>query len=253
MTGTIHIGTSGWAYAHWRGPFYPPDLPERALLEYYCRHFRCVEINSSFYHLPGEHAVERWRDTVPAGFLFAAKASRYITHMKKLKDPQQGVAAFLGRITRLGDKLGPILFQLPPRWRCNPERLESLLEILDPEHRYAFEFRDPSWINEEVLELLRRHGAAFCIFELAGYRSPLQVTTDLVYIRLHGPAGAYQGCYDQQSLEKWAERIIGWSMNGREVFCFFDNDEAGYAVANARELQALVETNRRAEKPTHNG
>ncbi len=240
MTGDLYIGTSGWAYAHWRGPFYPADLPDGKLLEYYCRHFRCVEINSSFYHLPGRHAVEQWRDTTPDDFLFTAKASRYITHMKKLKGPQQSVAAFFERITLLGEKLGPILFQLPPRWRCNPQRLESLLVILDPAYRYAFEFRDPSWINDEILELLQRHDAAFCIYHLAGYQSPLHVTTDFVYLRLHGPDGAYQGRYDQRTLGDWARRITEWTEEGRDVYCFFDNDKAGYAVINARELGSLI-------------
>ncbi len=240
MTGTIHIGTSGWAYAHWRGPFYPADLPDAKRLQYYCHHFRSVEINSSFYHLPGEHAVEQWRDSTPDDFLFAAKASRYITHMKKLKDPRQSVTAFFKRITLLDGKLGPILFQLPPRWRCNPERLESLLEILDPGRRYSFEFRDESWINDEILDLLKRYNAAFCIYELAGFRSPLHVTTDFVYIRLHGPGDAYQGSYDEQMLGEWSRQISDWSRQERDVYCYFDNDEKGYAVANAGTLQDRI-------------
>lgn len=239
-TGKIHLGTSGWSYPHWKGSFYPEDLPDSKLLGYYCRQFRSVEINSSFYHLPAKHVLERWRDTTPDDFRFAAKASRYITHRKKLKDPEQSVARFFERMPILGDKLGPILFQLPPRWRYNAERLEGLLQILDPACRYAFEFRDPSWINDDCQAILERHRAAFCIYELAGYRSPLQVTADFVYLRLHGPEGAYQGSYDGRTLAAWARRIGDWRKRGLDVYCYFDNDAAGYAVLNARNLQARL-------------
>jgi uncharacterized protein YecE (DUF72 family) len=239
-TGNTYIGTSGWSYPHWKGPFYPADLPDSKLLDYYCQHFSSVEINNSFYHLPSEHALEQWRDTTPADFLFAAKASRYITHMKKLKDPQQSLATFIERIDILGNKLGPILYQLPPRWHCNPERLSAFLHALDETHRHAFEFRDESWINEDIVQILEQHNAAFCIYELAGYRSPLHVTADFVYIRLHGPEGAYQGSYDGRTLAAWARRIEKWCDQGIDVYCYFDNDEAGYAVENALDLQARL-------------
>lgn len=238
--GSAFIGTSGWSYPHWKGPFYPADLPNARLLDYYCRHFRTVEINNAFYHLPSETAVDQWRETTPRDFLFAAKASRYLTHMKKLKDPEAGLATFFDRMTRLGKKLGPILYQLPPRWRCNPERLAGFLNVLPAGHRHAFEFRDESWINDDILDLLRKHQAAFCIYELAGYRSPLHVTADFVYIRLHGPDGAYQGKYDGRTLAAWARRIRTWLDEGKDVYCYFDNDEAGYAVENAQDLQVKV-------------
>lgn len=239
--GTHRIGTSGWSYAHWKGPFYPADLPDSQLLAFYCRHFDSVEINNTFYHLPSEPAVRQWRDTAPPGFVFSTKASRYITHMKKLKEPQQSVATFLQRMQRLGERLGPIVFQLPPRWHFNAERLRGLLQILPQSHRYAFEFRDPDWINDEALALLRQHGAAFCIYDLAGFLSPLHVTAEFVYIRLHGPAGAYQGSYDEPTLRAWAERITAWTRQGLDVYCYFDNDERAYAVQNAQDLRALLE------------
>ncbi len=239
-TGKTYIGTSGWSYPHWKGPFYPEDLPDSKLLDYYCQHFDSVEINNSFYHLPSEHALEQWRDTTPPGFRFAAKASRYITHMKKLKDPQQGLETFMERIDLLGNKLGPILYQLPPRWHCNPARLAAFLDALDETRRHAFEFRDESWINADILQMLEQHNAAFCIYELAGYRSPLHVTADFVYIRLHGPEGAYQGSYDGRTLAAWARRIGKWRAQGIDVYCYFDNDEAGYAVENALDLQARL-------------
>jgi len=236
------IGTSGWSYPHWKGPFYPADLPDSRLLDYYSRHFHSVEINNSFYHLPSEEAVTGWRKGTPADFVFAAKASRYLTHMKKLKDPQASLATFFGRMTRLGGKLGPVLYQLPPRWHCNPARLADFLAALPADHRHAFEFRDESWINAEILALLRKHRAAFCIYDLAGYQSPLHVTANFVYLRLHGPQGAYQGRYDGRTLTAWARKIRKWLEDDLDVYCYFDNDEAGYAVENARDLQERLKT-----------
>ncbi len=237
----IHIGTSGWSYDHWKGPFYPEDLPNNQMLDYYLRHFQTVEINSSFYHLPRKQTLEHWREAVPAGFLFAAKASRYITHMKKLKDPGKSVATFLERISVLEDKLGPILFQLPPRWHLNVQRLTTFLDALSSEFRYAFELRDQSWLNEQVYALLARHNAAFCIYELDGFLSPKKITTDFVYVRLHGPDGPYQGSYDDPALAGWAGAFSTWSAQGRGIFCYFDNDQAGYAAQNAARLRSMLQ------------
>src|SRR5215217_2193905 len=146
----IRIGTSGWHYEHWRGPFYPENLSKGGFLEYYAGHFDTAEINNSFYRLPEKKTLVRWRETVPEGFVFSVKASRYLTHMKKLKDPREPLGRLLDRVSVLGTRLGPILFQLPPRWRANPERLQGLLEILPENHRYAFEFRDPSWFDDKI-------------------------------------------------------------------------------------------------------
>jgi uncharacterized protein YecE (DUF72 family) len=236
----IHIGTSGWHYGHWVGPFYPPGLKPKDFLTFYCQKFHTVEINNSFYQLPEASTLEAWRKTVPPGFIFAAKASRYITHMKKLREPEQSIARFLERLQGLGDKLGPILFQLPPRWSFNPERLEKFLAALPKTWRYAFEFRDESWITGRAFQALARHGAAFCLYEIAGYLSPQEVTADFVYIRLHGPGGAYQGRYGTQTLTEWAQAIHSWAAQGKEVFCYFDNDEAGFAAQNALELQEML-------------
>ena len=236
----IHIGTSGWHYGHWRGPFYPDGLGAEGFLAYYAERFHTVEINNSFYQLPSESTLGKWRDAVPQGFVFAVKGSRFITHMKKLKDPALSLAPFLARVAGLGEKLGPILFQLPPRWRFNPARLAGFLAALPGAYRYTLELRDQSWINDHALDLLARHRAAFCIYELAGYRSPLEVTADFVYIRLHGPGGPYQGQYDDETLAGWAGAIAAWSRQGREVFCYFDNDEAGYAAQDAWRLQDLL-------------
>jgi uncharacterized protein YecE (DUF72 family) len=235
----LHIGTSGWHYEHWEGPFYPQGLPKEKFLEYYADHFRTVEINNTFYQLPSEETVARWRDTVPASFLFSVKASRYITHMKKLKDPQEPVSNFTGRVDLLGDKLGPILFQLPPNWHFDRERLVSFLEVLPRGYRYALEFRDGSWLNARAYEALAQREAAFCIYDLPGRLSPKKITADFVYVRLHGPYGPYRGKYDTETLTGWADAFSAWIRRGREIFCYFDNDEAGYAVQNALELQAM--------------
>jgi uncharacterized protein YecE (DUF72 family) len=160
--------------------------------------------------------------------------------MKKLSDPTDNVPRFVERIEALGDRLGPILFQLPPRWHRNNERLEQFLDTLGDAHRWAFEFRDHSWIDDSILELLARHNAAFCVYELDGYRSPRPVTADFVYLRLHGPDGAYRGDYDAAALDHWADAIRGWCGNNLDVYCYFDNDEAGYAVQNALALQGRL-------------
>lgn len=236
----IHIGTSGWSYAHWKGPFYPEDINDEEMLDFYCRHFQSVEINSSFYHLPQQATLEHWHDKTPAGFVFSVKASRYITHMKKLKEPKQSLGLLFDRISVLGNKLGPILFQLPPKWHYNPERLSAFLDGLSKDFKYAFEFRDPSWLNAQSYELLERHGAAFCIYELDGFLSPREVTADFIYVRLHGPAGPYQGDYDTQTLAGWAGAFSTWSKQGRSIYCYFDNDEAGYAAQNAMALHSML-------------
>jgi len=240
MTGSIRVGTSGWSYDHWKGPFYPARLAGGQMLAFYAEHFRTAEINSSFYRLPAQATLNRWRECTPADFLFTAKASRYITHMKKLGDPRRSVSAFLRRIRLLGDKLGPILFQLPPSWRFDGERLAAFLAALSGEFRYAFEFRDRSWLNDEVYELLSRHGAAFCIYELDGFLSPREMTSDIVYVRLHGPDGPYRGSYDARSLAGWAADLRRWAALGCTVYCYFDNDERGYAARNALRLQSLL-------------
>ncbi|HEU5336236.1 MAG TPA: DUF72 domain-containing protein, partial [Terriglobales bacterium] len=172
----VHIGTSGWHYKHWCGPFYPEKHSPAKMLNFYLAHFDTVEINNSFYKLPSEQTFANWRQATPAGFCFAVKASRFLTHNKKLKDPENALHNFLPRAQALKEKLGPILFQLPPRWRINLERLREFLQVLPRHHRFAFEFREPSWNTEEVYAVLRRYNAAYCIFELDRYTSPLQVT-----------------------------------------------------------------------------
>jgi uncharacterized protein YecE (DUF72 family) len=237
----LHLGTCGWQYDHWRGPFYPQDLPKRLWLAYYAGRLACVEINSSFYRFPSTKAIRDWLDAVPPGFRFALKASRYITHRKKLKDCGEALRRFLDQCLLFGDRLGPVLFQLPPRWRANPDRLAAFVDLLPPGLEYAFELRDPSWHTRVVQDLLTARGLAFCQFEIAGLRAPPWVTADLVYIRLHGPGmAAYCGSYPDETLADWASRIRGWLPEGRDVWLFFDNDEAGYAVRDALRISAML-------------
>jgi uncharacterized protein YecE (DUF72 family) len=240
MDAHVMIGTSGWHYKHWIGTVYPKRLPAAQMLNFYQEHFDTVELNNTFYRLPPESAVEMWRESTPKNFRFAVKASRFLTHMKKLSDPRAGLARFFDRVDPLAKKLGPILFQLPPNFAVNIPRLGSFLSALPTEHRYAFEFRDPSWNHPEVMELLRESNVAYCIFELDGYESPLTITTDTAYVRLHGPKGKYVGSYDEPTLQLWAGRIDEWRQELRAIYVYFDNDEAGYAFSNALRLRELV-------------
>jgi len=236
--GTVLIGTSGWHYEHWRGPFYPDRFASDRMLSFYAERFNTVELNNTFYRLPPAGAAELWKKSTPPGFLFAVKGSRFITHMKKLRDPELAVERFFDRIRGLGKKLGPIVFQLPPFWAVDAKRLKDFLKVLPKPRRYAFEFRHPSWNTPEVYKILSSHNAALCIFELAGVQSPIDVTADFTYIRLHGPGGKYQGSYDDRALTSWARRIEKWNLPASYIY--FDNDEAGYAPRNAARLRQIL-------------
>ena len=237
----LRIGTSGWHYKHWVGNFYPVKCPAAKMFAHYFEQFDTVEINNSFYMLPKTERLECWRDVTPKNFEFAIKASRFLTHNKKLKEPENALNNFLPRAEALGQKLGPILFQLPPKWKVNIDRLREFLDALPSYHRYTFEFRETSWLKPETYELLRKHNAAFCIYELAGFHSPIEITADWTYIRLHGPGGKYQGSYPDKTLRDWADRIAQWSDKLRACYLYFDNDQAGYAAQNALTLKKMAE------------
>ncbi|HZS48170.1 MAG TPA: DUF72 domain-containing protein [Blastocatellia bacterium] len=242
MAGKIHIGTSGWHYDHWKGPFYPENLPASEMLAFYFDYFDTVEINNSFYRMPEALTFKHWHDQTPENFLFAVKGSRYLTHMKKLKEPKEGLKALINRASKLKEKLGPILFQLPPHWKCNPERLSEFLKALPKKHQYTFEFRDPSWHLPEIYDLLKEYNVAFCAYELAGFESPTVITADFTYVRLHGPGGKYQGDYSMEKLSSWAQQIREWRKSLRDIYVYFDNDQAGYAIKNALELKKLLQS-----------
>jgi len=233
-----HIGTSGWHYRHWIGHFYAADLAPDAWLAYYTRHFDTVEINSSFYHLPTPNTIAHWLDATPDHFVFAAKASRLITHLKKLNQPEATLPSFLEMLAGLGTRRGPVLFQLPPRWRCNTERLAAFLAAWPAAIPCAFELRDPDWQRPEIHALLRAHNVALCIYSLGGYTSPLLATADFAYLRLHGPDAPYRGRYSRTVLKQWVARVRRLGVD--HAYVYFDNDEAAYAVRNALELKELV-------------
>jgi uncharacterized protein YecE (DUF72 family) len=241
--GTVHIGTSGWTYDHWFGRFYPAERAgqgrRESRLRQYARTFRSVEINASFYKLPTPRAMESWLAETPDDFVFTAKTSRFITHRKRLRDPEIHIPIFFGRIAALAPKLGAVLVQLPPSFRADLPRLAAFCDLLPP-GRYAFELRHESWWTEDTFAFLRARNLAFCLFHLAGRETPCLTTADFAYVRLHGPGGAYQGSYDDATLARWAERVDGWLSDGLDAFVFFDNDEKAYAAEDARRLQNLL-------------
>lgn len=241
----LRIGTSGWSYPNWKGAFYPKGLKQRDWLAFYAEHFIAVELNASFYRLPGENALTAWAERTPENFRFAVKAWRAITHYRRLRECEDLVKRFYERIALLGAKAEVVVFQLPPRFPADPECLGALLAILPESPRVAFEFRDPSWHTEAVYNLLRQRNVAFVPFVLAGEASPRLATADFVYVRLHGPETAYAGAYSDAALEDWADWLSQQLYDGRDAYLFFDNTEvADDAIRNARTLNALLEAKR---------
>lgn len=235
----IRVGTSGWHYKSWHGPFYPETLKIKDFLSYYGEQFDTAEINNSFYRLPTEQAVQTWRDSVPGGFLFAWKVSRFITHMKKLKDVAESIDLVFGRMAGLGDAFGPALFQLPPQLRANEEtreRVARCLSLVPRSQRIAFEFRHPSWYDEATFRILRDHNAALCISDHADAPAPWLTTAGFVYVRAHGTNGRYAGSYSGETLQDWSRRIADWRQEGRSVYVYFDNDIKSAAPGDARTL-----------------
>ncbi len=187
----LRIGCSGWMYAHWRGVFYSPGVPTARWLEHYCTRFDTVELNASFYRWPSERTVQGWPGRTPPGFRFAVKVTRRVTHLQRLRDCEGTLAAFIERVRPLGERLGPLLYQLPPSMQRDDARLAAFLELLPRDLLHAFEFRHRSWWADGVFELLRARGAAFCVYHLGGEQTPVVATSDEAYVRFHGPAGAY--------------------------------------------------------------
>lgn len=237
MKATVHIGTSGWYYKDWHKVFYPEDLPINQRLHFYAEHFNTVEINTTFYHMPKESTVKNWDAQVVKKFLFSVKASQYITHLKRLKDCGESLAYFYKRILFLKDKLGPILFQLPPSFKKDMQRIEQFIDHLDKKLPSVFEFRHPSWFCDEVYDLLKKHKIALCLSDLGGHLSPLEITSHFTYIRLHGPHDSYTGSYSAKNLNEWKKRILQFSQNKISTYCYFDNDAKGNAIKDANVLK----------------
>ncbi len=237
---SVHIGTSGWNYKHWLGRFYPEHLPGDEMLPFYSTYFDTVEINNSFYQLPALKTFTKWQKTVPNDFIFAVKASRFITHMKKLKAPVSSSRKFFTRVNRLDGKLGPILFQLPPRWNVDKDRLARFLESL-PALEHVFEFRNSTWLTADIYELLKQNNIAFCIHDFGGEPTPRMITADFTYVRMHGPTkAAYSGSYSTPVLKELAEQMNIWRKELKNVYVYFNNDVEGHAVRNALTLKELI-------------
>lgn len=235
----LYIGCSGWQYLHWRANFYPDDVPRRAWLEHYADRFNTVEVNNSFYRLPESAAFGGWKRRVPPGFVFAVKASRFLTHMKKLKDPDEPLRRFFTRATHLGPSLGPVLYQLPPHWTFDEERLERFLAALPRMYRHAIEFRDPSWYNGRALALLDRYHVALCLHDMEGSASGKVEIGPFTYVRLHGTA-RYSGSYSDEALAGWADYLLAQQRNRRVVFAYFNNDIGGHAPRDATRLREAM-------------
>jgi uncharacterized protein YecE (DUF72 family) len=233
----FRIGCSGWQYKHWKGDFYPADLRQREWLEYYAQRFDTVEVNNSFYRLPPEGVFETWRARTPKTFLFAVKASRFLTHMKKLKDPEEPVERLFSRARELRSKLGPVLYQLPKQMPKNIDRLSAFLEVLPQRVKHAVEFRDPSWYDDDVMRLLRRHNVALCLHDMPGSETRRMLTARFAYVRFHGATGRYNGAYPDTALAEWAHWLV---TNDAPAFVYFNNDIGGHAPRDAKRLIELL-------------
>ena len=236
----IRVGCSGWHYDDWRGRVYPAELAKSRWLTFYSGVFDTVELNNTFYRLPSEAAVTRWSETTGDGFVFAVKGSRYITHVRRLNDVEPAVQQFVERLSALGSKLGPVLWQLPPGMSRDDTRLEAFLRLLPPSLRNVIEFRHVSWRNEDIYAMLRCYGVAVCLIDTPGFRSAPIATTDFIYVRFHGADRLYSSSYEIESLERWAADIKGLSEGVRPVYAYFNNDVNGYAVDNALTLRRLL-------------
>jgi len=236
----IHVGCSGWVYRHWRGIFYPDGLPQKRWFERYAEEFDTVEINASFYRLPLASTFEGWREKAPPGFHYAVKVNRFITHMKKLLDCEAEADRFIALARPLGDKLGPLLYQLPPSLHKNVERLDAFLARLPKDIEQVVEFRHRSWYDEEVLALLDAHGIGFVCHDLKGLKSPRWASGRTAYVRFHGTSGRYHGRYSDEALLEWTDWLAEHSRSGRRCWCYFNNDIHGHALDDARTLKSMV-------------
>lgn len=241
MRGQIRIGTSGWIYKHWRGIFYPTDLPSSRWFSHYARHFDTVEINNTFYRLPPAATFDAWQGQAPPGFLYAVKANRFLTHMKKLQGPLEPMQRLLSHVRRLGTLLGPILYQLPPHWRKDLLRLAEFFDVLPGNLTHVIEFRERSWLADDTRALLQARGVSLCIHDILP-RHPRWVTGRSVYVRFHGVR--YHGDYRRNRLRRWAEWISARAAEGHNVYAYFNNDIGGHAVTNALMLKELMQRTR---------
>jgi uncharacterized protein YecE (DUF72 family) len=236
----IRIGCSGWNYKHWRERFYPKGLPARRWFEFYAEHFDTVEINNSFYRLPPPETFDKWREQAPPGFCYAVKANRYITQAKKLLDPEEPLDRMMTAARHLQDRLGPVLYQLPPTLGLNLDRLERFLAVLPQDVVSVFEFRHRGWYIPQTYELLERYGASFCTHDMPGSASERIAVGRAAYVRLHGCGGKYWGRYPDDRLLSWADWMLEQARGGRTVWAYFNNDIDGHAILDAQTLKSMV-------------
>ena len=227
-------------YKHWRGLFYPQGLPVKRWFDFYAETFDTVEINNSFYRLPPPETFEAWRKQAPPGFCYAVKANRFLTQAKKLKDCEGPMARMMASVNALRPALGPLLFQLPPKFSVNLDRLESFLALLPPGTASVFEFREPSWYCDGVFALLDRHGAGLAVHDMPGSLSPRIAIGPVAYVRFHGTTGKYVGRYSDEALSGWSDWIVAQAREGRAVWAYFNNDIQGHAIEDAQTLRAMV-------------
>jgi len=240
LTHQIRVGCSGWQYKHWRGSFYPDRLPQRLWFEHYAASFDSVEINNSFYRLPTPETFAKWRDQAPRRFLYAVKASRFLTHMKKLKDPEDPLSRFFESATQLGPHLGPVLYQLPPGWRVDVERFQRFLAALPRGYRHVVEFRDTSWYDERIYALMRSNGVALCLHDMLGSATGMLSVGPFIYVRFHHGTTKYGGRYPDSRLDEWADWLGERVADGLDVFAYFNNDTGGHAPRDAVRLRGRL-------------
>jgi uncharacterized protein YecE (DUF72 family) len=239
MAARYYIGTSGWHYDHWRKVFYPEGLPKSKWLEFYSGLFSSVELNASFYRLPSENAFANWKDSSPPGFVFSVKVSRFITHIKRLKNIAEPISNFMARVQLLDGKLGPLLYQLPQDLKRDDQALEDFVKVLPTNARHVFEFRHNSWFNDAIFDLLRHHNIGLCIYDMPDFSTPVMATSDFAYLRFHGNRRLYSSSYSDEELEVLAGKVRGLETD--VVYAYFNNDAEGFAVRNALTLKHLLE------------
>jgi uncharacterized protein YecE (DUF72 family) len=240
--GRARVGCSGWLYKHWKGNFYPADLPQTRWFEHYARTFDTVEINNSFYRLPERATFATWARRAPPAFEFAVKASRFLTHMKKLKDPEEPIERLFTRMRGLGTHQGPVLYQLPPGWKVDHERFRDFLDVLPRGFRHVVEFRDPTWYDSEIRRLMTRHHVALCLHDMRGSATGRdEAAGPFVYVRFHGATSKYGGSYSETRLRGWADWLNAWRGEGCDVYAYFNNDVGGHAPRDAMTLRRVME------------
>lgn len=243
----VDIGTSGWSYEHWKEKFYPKGIKSKERLSFYSKSFSTVEINNSFYNLPKEETLINWRESVPENFVFSIKANRYLTHIRRLRAEEKSVELFFSRVKVLGPKMGPVLFQLPPNLSGDVMLFKQFLKLLPQKQKVVFEFRNDSWYEQEIFNIFKENGLTLCFHDHSDAPPPLLITSNILYIRMHGPSGSYSGKYSEKEIKTLARKILNLKGEVNEVYCYFNDDIKGYAIENALLLKEIVNSKNQEE------